>query len=175
MTAAGKIKVKAGSMKVAIPTSLFFLALMGAHLVSAQSSNNDSAPTPDRAYQLLREDEDWSFLRDRALHEDFWDPIKYVPLRRDAEDWYLTLGGEAREVWQQIGNDNWGQAPFWNAYFDERYVLLFDMHYGEHFRSFVELKSGLSSFRIGGPRPIDEKKLDLQAAFFEASTGPGTN
>jgi hypothetical protein len=45
----------------------------------------------------------------------------------------------------------------WNAYFDERYVLLFDMHYGKLIRSFVELKSGLSSFRIGGPRPIGEK------------------
>ena len=162
-------------MKIAIPTSLFFLALMGAHLVSAQSSNNDSAPTPDRTYQLLREDEDWSFLRDRAPHEDFWDPIKYIPLRNGVDDWYLTIGGEAREVWQQIGNDNWGQSPYWNAYFDERYVLFFDAHYGKHIRSFVELKSGLSSFRIGGPRPIDEKKLDFQAAFLEVGTSEGSN
>ena len=162
-------------MKIAIPTSLFFLALMGAHLVSAQSSNNDSAPTPDRTYQLLREDEDWSFLRDRAPHEDFWDPIKYIPLRNGVDDWYLTIGGEAREVWQQIGNDNWGQSPYWNAYFDERYVLFFDAHYGKHIRSFVELKSGLSSFRIGGPRPIDEKKLDFQAAFFEVGSSEGSN
>jgi len=162
-------------MKIAIPTSLFFLALMGAHLVSAQSSNNDSAPTPDRTYQLLREDEDWSFLRDRAPHEDFWDPIKYIPLRNGVDDWYLTIGGEAREVWQQIGNDNWGQSAYWNAYFDERYVLFFDAHYGKHIRSFVELKSGLSSFRIGGPRPIDEKKLDFQAAFFEVGSSEGSN
>jgi len=67
------------------------------------------------------------------------------------------MGGEAREVWEQIGNDNWGQQPFMNAYFNERYMLHVDVHYGKHVRSFVELKSGLNSYRIGGPRPIDEK------------------
>jgi hypothetical protein len=134
---------------------LVSMLLIGVPCVFAQA--DDATSTPDRGYKLLREDEDWSFLRDRDLRQDFWDPIKYVPLRNDANDWYLTLGGEAREVWQQIGNDNWGPDPYWNAYFDERYVLLFDMHYGKHFVSFVELKSGLSSFRIGGPRPIDEK------------------
>jgi len=49
-----------------------------------------------------------------------------------------------------------------NAYFNERYMLYFDVHYGKHVRSFVEFKSGLNSYRIGGPRPIDEKKLDFR-------------
>jgi len=31
----------------------------------------------------------------------------------------------------------------------------------------VQLKSGIESFREGGPRSIDEKRLDLEAAFFE--------
>ena len=51
----------------------------------------------------------------------------------------------------------------------------FDVHYGKHVRTFVELKSGLNSFRIGGPRPIDEKKLDFQAAFLELGTTAGKN
>ena len=123
------------------------------------------ARCPDRSYKLLREDEDWSFLRDPTLRQDFWDPIKYIPLRGGADDWYLTIGGEVREVWEQIGNDNWGQQPYMNGYFNERYMPYFDIHYGKHFRTFVELKSGLNSFRIGGPRPIDEKKLDFQAGF----------
>jgi hypothetical protein len=105
---------------------LVSLLLIGAPCVFAQV--DDATSTPDRGYKLLREDEDWSFLQDRALRQDFWDPIKYVPLRNDTDEWYLTLGGEAREVWQQIRNDNWGQDPYWNAYFDERYVLLFDIH-----------------------------------------------
>jgi len=127
-------------------------------------------PTVDRSYKLLREDEDWSFLRDSRLRQDFWDPIKYIRLRRNADDWFLTIGGEAREVWEQIGNDNWGQAPLMNGYLNERYMPYFDIHYGSHVRTFIELKSGLNSFRFGGPRPIDEKKLDFQAAFVDFGT-----
>ena len=152
-------------------------------LVHAQSENVAEPAIPDRNYKLLREDEDWSFLRDRTLRQDFWDPIKYIRLRRDRDDWFLTISGEAREMWEQIGNDNWGQGSppfttpslFWNGYLDERYMLGFDIHYGKHVRTFVELKSGLNSFRYGGPRPIDEKKLDFQAAFLQMGTTEGQN
>ena len=96
-------------------------------------------------------------------------------MRKDADDWYLTIGGEVREVWEQIGNDNWGQQLYMNGYFNERYMPYFDIHYGRHFRTFVELKSGINSFRIGGPRPIDEKKLDFQAGFLELATSKGAN
>src|SRR6202040_2905720 len=101
--------------------------------------------------------------------------IKYIPLRSGRNDWFLSMGGEAREIWEQIGNDNWGQQPFMNGYFNQRYMFYFDVHYGKHVRSFVELKSGLNSYRVGGPRPIDEKKLDFQAAFFEVGTGDERN
>src|SRR5271156_1916052 len=152
-----------------IPVAL----LVGVLAAGAQSDHAVASASSDRSYQLLSEDEDWSFLKDPALRQDFWDPIKYVPLRNGADDWYLTIGGEAREVWEQIGNDNWGESPFWNGYFNERYMIHFDVHYGKHVRTFVELKSGLNSFRIGGPRPIDEKKLDFQAAFLEVGTNAG--
>src|ERR1700678_4678923 len=147
-----------------------------AFLIAVLQARAQSTPAiPDRSYQLLSEDEDWRFLRDPALRQDFWDPIKYIPLRNGANDWYLTIGGEAREVWEQIGNDNWGESPFWNGYFNERYMVHFDVHYGKHVRTFVELKSGLNSFRYEGPRPIDEKKLDFQAAFLELGTSDAAN
>src|ERR1700760_4203100 len=144
--------------------------LIGAPSANAQMTGASPSVIQDRSYKLLREDEDWSFLRDRSLREDFWDPIKYIPLRKGADDWYLTMGGEAREVWEQIGNDNWGESPYWNGYLNERYMPYFDLHYGKHVRTFIELKSGLNSFRAGGPRPIDEKKLDFQSAFLELSS-----
>src|SRR5580692_4998831 len=143
--------------------------------VFAQSADRDHVPEVNRKYQLLREDEDWSFLKDPKLREGFWDSIKYIPLRRSADDWYMSVGGEAREVWEQIGNDNWGASPYWNGYLNERYMLHFDLHYGRHLRTFVELKSGLNSFRRGGPRPIDEKRLDFQAAFLEVGASSGKN
>ena len=151
------------------------MILMAVSLATPPLSRGQSVPTaespaPARVYHLLREDDDWSFLADRAERQEFWDPIKYIRLRPGRNDWFLSVGGEAREVWEQIGNDNWGQQPFMNAYLNERYMLYFDVHYGKHVRSFVEFKSGLNSYRIGGPRPIDEKKLDFQAAFLEVGT-----
>src|SRR6201981_488061 len=153
---------------------LIVLSTVGSLLSQGQSiPTNESAPA--RTYHLLREDDDWSFLADPAKQQDFWDPLKYIPLRSGRNDWFLSMGGEAREIWEQIGNDNWGQQPFMNGYFNQRYMFYFDVHYGEHVRSFVELKSGLNSYRIGGPRPIDEKKLDFQVAFLEVGTGDERN
>ena len=154
---------------------VLMLCLARAKLSQAQSNPAVEPRAPVPAYHLLREDDDWSFLADPAQRQDFWDPIKYIPLRSGRNDWFLSMGGEAREIWEQIGNDNWGQQPFMNGYFNERYMFYFDVHYGKHVRSFVELKGGLNSHRIGGPRPIDEKKLDFQAAFVEVGTGDDRN
>jgi hypothetical protein len=136
----------------------------------AQSGTPEESPKVDRSYKLLRGDEDWSFLQDPTLRDDFWDPVKYIRLRHHRNDWYLTIGGEARWVWEQGGNDYWGESPFWNNFFLQRYMLGFDFHCGEHFQTLVEFKSGLESFRIGGPRPIDKKLLDFQNAFVEVGT-----
>src|SRR5712672_1443029 len=151
-------------------TILMAISLAIPRLSQGQSVPTTESPAPARIYHLLREDDDWRFLADPAERQEFWDSIKYIRLRRVRNDWFLSIGGEAREVWEQIGNDNWGQQPFMNAYFNERYMLYFDVHYGKHVRSFIELKSGLNSYRIGGPRPIDEKKLDFQAGFLEVGT-----
>ena len=55
----------------------FLVGIVPAH---AQSDQTTGPPAPDRSYKLLTEDEDWSFLKDPALRQDFWDPIKYIPL-----------------------------------------------------------------------------------------------
>src|ERR1700758_4912325 len=154
---------------------LAVLSFASGLLSLAQSISASESSAPARTYHLLREDDDWSFLADYAERRDFWDPIKYIPLRSGRNGWFLSMGGEAREIWEQIGNDNWGQQPFMNGYLDERYMFYFDVHYGTHIRSFVELKSGLNSYRIGGPRPIDEKKMDFQTAFIEVGTGEDRN
>src|SRR6201988_1754355 len=144
--------------------------VVGVTAAQGQSDEEPEPKAPDRSYKLLREDEDWSFMRDPRLRRDTWDKIKYIRLRQNADDCDPTIGGEAREVWEQIGNDNWGQQPFMNGYLNQRYMLSLDLHLGKHVRTFLEFKSGLNSSRRGGPRPIDEKKLDFQAAFLELST-----
>ena len=137
--------------------------------LQAQTDQPANSAEPVRTYTLLAEDEDWSFLKDPSLRQDPWDPLKYIPLGPDG--WYLSIGGGMREALEQVGNDNWGKQPYTNTFFLERYVLHTDWHFGKHFRAYVELKSDWESFRKGGPRPIDEKKLDFEEAFVELSTG----
>src|ERR1700760_4825698 len=101
------------------------LILAAALLIGVPRANAQAVGTPlsvvqDRSYKLLREDEDWSFLADRSKRQDFWDPIKFIPLRRGSDTWYLTFFGEAREVWEQTGNNYWGQEPYWNDFFLQR-------------------------------------------------------
>src|ERR1700683_4062112 len=144
--------------------SSWMLALAAAiPAAQAQADLPSSSAELVRTYTLLREDEDWSFLRDPSLRQDFWDPIKYISL--DPEGWFLTIGGEARDAFEQVGNDNWGKQPYMNAFLLQRYMLHSDWHLGENIRIFVQLKSGLEDFRAGGARPIDEKRLDLETAF----------
>ena len=139
----------------------------------AQTDQPTSSAEPVRTYTLLGEDEDWSFLKDPSLRQDLWDPLKYIPLGPDG--WYLSIGGGAREVLEQVGNDNWGKQPYTNTFYLARYVLHTDWHFGKYFRTYVELKSDLESFRQGGPRPIDEKKLDFEEAFVEVGAEEGDN
>ena len=141
--------------------------------VQAQSGQTTDSCGAVRTYSLLREDDRWAFLKDKSCRQDFWDPIKYVSLGPDG--WFLSIGGEAREAFEQVGNDNWGRQNYTNTFFLERYMLHTDWHLGRYVRAFVQLKSGLESYRIGGPRPIDEKKLDFEAAFLEVGTTSGDN
>jgi hypothetical protein len=145
--------------------------IAAAKFACAQSDQTAASTEPDRSYSLLRENEDWSFLQDRSLRQDFWDPLKYFSLGGDNS--YVSVGGEIREVFEQVGNDNWGQQPYTNTFFLQRYMLHTDWHFGRHVRAFVQLKSGLESYRRGGPRPIDEKKMDFEAAFVEVATTEG--
>jgi len=129
-------------------------------------------PADPHVYKTIPAEEDWSFLTDPALRGDFWDPIKHISLRNHAKDWYVSIGGQIREEWERVVNDNWGLQPYHNRYLLERYMLHLDAHYGRHIRTFVDFESGICTGRVGGPRPIDEKRLDFASAFVELGTGP---
>jgi hypothetical protein len=124
------------------------------------------SPSP-LPYQQLRYDEDYNYLRDPTRRTEFWDVIKYVPFNEKG-DWYLSAGGEARERYEYFHNSLWGQGPQdSNGYFLQRYMLHADLHFGQNFRFFGQLKSGLENGRTGGPRPSDEDKLDVHQAFLD--------
>ena len=113
------------------------------------------APVEDRRYRLLRDEENWAWLRGGSAVHDPWDPVKYVRLfRRD--DAYLTLGGETRQWVEGYSNELWGQTgTVSNVYWLQRYMLHVDVHLTPYVRIFVQPKSGSEVGRIGGPRPVD--------------------
>lgn len=133
----------------------------------SQTPQQQKAEQPRPDYKQLRYDEDWSVLRDRSRRTDYLDAIKYIPLG-DREDWYLTLGGEARPYYEWFKNEDWGDAPEdHNGFLLQRYMVHADLHLGKSFRFFGQLKSGIEVGRNGGPRPPDEDKLDVHQAFVD--------
>jgi hypothetical protein len=61
-------------------------------------------------YALLRQDEDYRYLRNPACRRDFWDPVKFIPLNSE-HDRYVTIGGEIRERYEGFRNATWGEGP----------------------------------------------------------------
>ena len=121
------------------------------------------------AFQTLRYNEDWSFLRDKTQRTDFFDPAKYVPLDTNG-NWYLSFGAEARLKYELYSEPVFNQKPADdNGFLLQRYLMHADIHATPYFRVFGQLQSSLEDFRNGGPRPTDRDNLDLHQAFFDAS------
>jgi Alginate export len=162
------------------------LAGMTAAPASAQVVGAPSSPSPSpepttaaatpspasRVYPIIRADQNWGFLANPANRTDPFDSLEYIPLGSAPKDWYVSIGGEIREVNESIGNDLWGKAPYENSYLLQRYLFISDFHLGPRLRAFFELKSNTENGRIGGPRPIDDASLDFLGAFVEAGLGP---
>ena len=133
-----------------------------------QEKTIDNAPKTKKrpVYKQLRYDEDWSFLKDKTNRADYLDRLKYIPLGR--ENWYVTLGGEARPFYEYFKNENFGSAANdKNGWILQRYMLHADFHAGEKVRIFAQVKSGLINTRRGGARGADLDKLDLNQLFFD--------
>lgn len=142
-------------------------------LIAALSSGpaQDEQGNESRAYELLRSDEDWSFLRDPRTRTDVFDPLKFIPLEEEGRS-YLTLGGEARVRYEYFHDPDWGAGPERDGTLLQRYMLHADVHAGPHLRAFAHLKSGLEIGRAGGPEPPDEDRLDLHELFFDGRWPP---
>ena len=152
----------------------FALAAVAARL-DAQPPTT-SPPTAPPMYLPYRYDEDWSAMRDPARRTEWWDEIKYIPLRESADgsnaDWYLSLGGEARWRYEQFQHPAFGAQPQDDSgYALQRYLLHGDWRFGPRVRVFTELQSGLEAGRRGGPRPTDEDQLDVHEAFVDVRWG----
>jgi len=148
-----------------------FVALLCCKSIQAQTGQGAAASSLQKspsapAYQLLRYDEDWSYLVDPSKRSDALDPLKYIPLNE--EGWYVSLGGEARLRYEYYSEFAFGAGPQdSNGYLLERYLFHADFHLGRRVRFFAQLQSGIETGRNGGPRPTDDDRLDLHQAFID--------
>lgn len=155
---------------------LLLTAVIGCGSALAQTSPSDTTaaePQSPPDFKPEPAEEDWSAMRNPALRRNLLDKIKYIPLRRGREDWYLSIGGETKPRYEYFNDENWGavRPSDSNGYFLQRYMLHFDFRLGKRFRTFVEVKSGIENNRRSGSRSIDENYFDLHQAFFEIGVG----
>ena len=138
------------------------LAAQFAAFAEAQSHQDCS---PQSAYALPRQDEDYSALRNPACRRDFWDRMKFITLD-SKHDHYLTIGGEVREWYEGFRNANWGVGPQDdNGYLLQRISLYSDWHFGSRVRFFGQLTSDIEAGRNGGPAPSMEAQLWVEQGF----------
>src|SRR5262249_23601160 len=98
---------------------LLFLGLGNTCRISSQAQS--TCPNPPE-FQVLRQDEDYSYLRNDACKRDRWDALKYVRLGPSGDS-YLTIGGEAREWYEGFRNFLWGVGPQdGNGYLLQRFM-----------------------------------------------------
>jgi hypothetical protein len=145
-------------MRALIPIAVLMLLSTPA---AAQYGGYGPAP-----YNVERWDEDYSHLADRSARTDPFDRLKYLPLGRN--DFYLSLGGQARYRYDYFNNLNFGRGPQDEDGFHlVRLLGHADVHLGKNVRGFFELTSGMIDGRVGGPRVGDTDEFDVQQAFVD--------
>ena len=100
-------------------------------------------PAPPPAYKVLRFDENYYYLSAATNRVDPLDAVKYIPLRPGSPDWYLSLGGEVRERFESVNDDNFGIRGGADTYWLQRLTLLTDWHFSDRVRIFAEGISGM--------------------------------
>lgn len=137
-----------------------------------------AADEPERPpYNLSRYKEDYSFLRDPSRRTDYMDPLKFIPLD-ERGNVYFSIGGETRQHFEYIRNENFGEGvQDGNGWYLQRYLLHSDFHAGDRFRLFFQLMTGTESGRAGGPRGVDEDRMDVNQLFadFTVPAGGGSD
>jgi hypothetical protein len=156
-------------------TMMFWLSLALTVLCKLSLRAQSPCPNPPE-FELLRQDEDYSYLRNDACKRDRWDALKYVRLGSSGDS-FLTIGGEAREWYEGFRNFLWGIGPQDNnGYLLQRFTAYGDFQVNRRVRFFTQLTSNIEAGRNGGPRPIiDESRLWFQQAFADITLAKGAD
>lgn len=151
-----------------MPFPYLILLLLASWTAVAQEGHASRRPP----FRMMRYEEDWSKLRQPGTPAGPFDALKWISLGNGV---HLTVGGETRQRMELFRNDEWGlESPGVDAFLLQRYMVHADLHLGERFRIFGQLKSGIERGRQLGPRPIDEDDLDVHQAFVQWQVFPAS-
>src|SRR5712691_6716399 len=146
---------------------IFLLPVLPLAMLAENMTTTGETPLPPPSYKILRFDEDYSCLTNPANRSDWFDPVKYIPLRENEPYWYLSFGGELRERFEGIHDDNFGIGSGPDSYWLQRVTFLGDLHLGERVRVFAEGISGVIAGETQPAPPVQDDPIDLQFAFVD--------
>jgi hypothetical protein len=109
-----------------------------------------------------------------AWPNDFWVPIKFIPLDILPGS-YINFGGELRERVEHFSRPFFGLTPRASTTYDlHRLLLNGDLHIGDSFRTFIQFGNHLVSSKSLSP-PTDVDRFDLQQGFADLKAPLGQN
>ena len=125
---------------------------------------------PVARYGTDQSAEDWSFLRDRSLSDDAFDPLKFIALN-DSKSIYLTLSADER-LKNSFENRAfiYAQKPDDSGRMTLRGLYGADLHLGSYVRVFAELVNGdAGGWNAYGYNGTYRTRLDLEQLFGEVT------
>src|SRR4029453_18026460 len=119
------------------------------------------APTP---YHFVRYEDVPADQQSLAWPDDFWAPIKFIPLDIVPGSW-VNFGGELRERVEHFSNPFFDLTPRGNTTYDmHRLLLQADLHIGEMFRAFVQFGNHLVTSPSMSPPPDPSRPASARPA-----------
>jgi hypothetical protein len=163
------LNLSSGSLRRAARlTGLLMLLASSPAWGQVAQANATDCPDAPKSLPLITYDEQVQYLATPDCRTGLLDSMKFIPLSRDNENYYVSFGFWIRERGEYASNPNWSDTPSGNPYLMQRYFLHADLHLGERFRFFGELATSLVDGRNGGPRPsLDEEKMYVHQGFFD--------
>ena len=140
--------------KILVP--MVAVALVPKNLNGQEGDKEDVPPI-----NLLRAEESYIFLKDAEADQILLQPLKFVPLDKEAKI-YLTFGGEYRPRVEHFTNRDY--TSFSETYYSQRLSLHTSVSLGPRIRLFGEVYHGLTS---GEDRLFEDEAIDLHQGFLE--------
>jgi len=158
---------------------ILYTALAILLLTWTSSAADDSTPDQKqpRPIPRARWSEDWSVLRDTAplTSDDFWRPVKYIPLGKRGDS-YLSLGGEYRLAYELYERADMGISAIGRQdALQHRLALHADWQLNRQFRFYGQLGYAAVGDREGGKKAIDETEVDIWQLFIDRRFAIGPN